>query len=219
MAYVYRHIRQDTNTPFYIGIGSDAKFKRAYSKYKRKRYWVSVTNKTDYKVEIILDELDWNIACKKEKEFISLYKSFGISLVNLTDGGEGMYNPNSVVRKKISEAKLGIKNPQYGIKWSDERKEYFKIKMQGEGNPNFGKKIPDTQKMIIASAQKGRVKSDEEKEKIYSKTRKKVINTETNHIYTSINEVARVFKKSPSHMTRLIKKNKFNLKFLADASI
>jgi len=57
------------------------------------------------------------------------------------------------------------------------------------------------------------------KKRYIQRQEKKVINTETNHIYTSINEVARVFKKSPSHMTRLIKKNKFNLKFLADASI
>jgi len=86
--------------------------------------------------------------------------------------------------------------------------------MTGKNNPNFGKTISQNQKAIISKAQIGRVKTQEEKEKIYSKTRKKVVDTVNNIIYNSIQEVADVFKKSPSHMTRLIKANKFNLKFL-----
>jgi hypothetical protein len=34
MAYLYRHIRLDKNEPFYIGIGSDKQYKRAYNKIK-----------------------------------------------------------------------------------------------------------------------------------------------------------------------------------------
>ena len=33
MAYIYRHIRLDKNEPFYIGIGSDKDYKRAYNKH------------------------------------------------------------------------------------------------------------------------------------------------------------------------------------------
>ena len=32
MAYLYRHIRLDTNEIFYIGIGSDINYKRAFIK-------------------------------------------------------------------------------------------------------------------------------------------------------------------------------------------
>ena len=36
MAYVYMHIREDKNEPFYIGIGNDDNgYKRAYSKRNR----------------------------------------------------------------------------------------------------------------------------------------------------------------------------------------
>ena len=37
MAYVYQHVRLDTNEPFYIGIGSDDKnYQRANNKFNRK---------------------------------------------------------------------------------------------------------------------------------------------------------------------------------------
>ena len=39
MAYVYKHIRLDNNTVFYIGIGSDKKYKRAHSKCDRNLHW------------------------------------------------------------------------------------------------------------------------------------------------------------------------------------
>ncbi len=219
MAYLYRHIRLDKNEPFYIGIGSDSSYKRAYSKHNRNKYWKNVINMTEYKIEIMLDDIDWKTACEKEKEFIQLYRSNNLHLTNMTAGGEGIFNPSEELRKKISDSKLGSKNPFYGKKWSKEKREMFRIRMQGVNNPNFGKVISDEQKLIIANAQKGRIKSSEEKEKIYSKTRKKVINTETNEVYASIQETAIVFNKSASHMTRLIKKNKFNLKFLTDANI
>ena len=34
MAYVYKHTRLDTNEVFYIGIGSQNKYKRAFSLIK-----------------------------------------------------------------------------------------------------------------------------------------------------------------------------------------
>jgi predicted GIY-YIG superfamily endonuclease len=214
MPYLYRHIRKDTNLPFYIGIGSDTFFKRAHSKHNRNKYWKNLTNKIEYSVDILLTDITWETACKKEKEFIKLYKSCNIKLVNLTSGGEGLFEPDIDIIKKISESKKGNKNPMYGKSWSIEKRENMINRMTGKNNPNFGKTISQNQKAIISKAQIGRVKTQEEKEKIYSKTRKKVVDTVNNIIYNSIQEVADIFKKSPSHMTRLIKANKFNLKFL-----
>jgi hypothetical protein len=93
MAYVYRHIRLDKNEPFYIGIGSDANYARANSHKGRNPYWLKIVEKTEYEVEILVNELNWVEALKKEKEFIQLYgrvdNKTGI-LCNLTDGGEGV---------------------------------------------------------------------------------------------------------------------------------
>jgi len=97
MAYVYRHIRLDKNEPFYIGIGNDNSYKRAYNKYDRNYIWKNIINKTKYKVEIILDGLSWKEACEKEKEFIEMYGRIDLktgSLVNLTSGGDGVIGRN-----------------------------------------------------------------------------------------------------------------------------
>jgi len=94
MAYVYRHIRKDKNQPFYIGIGSDSNYKRANeSGNRRNKIWNDIVSKSDYVVDIIFDEITWEEACFLEKELIKLYGRRNLetgSLVNLTDGGEGM---------------------------------------------------------------------------------------------------------------------------------
>lgn len=92
MAYLYRHIRLDKDEPFYIGIGSEKSFKRAFSKKGRNKAWTAIVNKTRYEVEILFDDLTWDQACEKEKEFIALYGRKDLregSLVNMTNGGDG----------------------------------------------------------------------------------------------------------------------------------
>ena len=119
MAVVYRHIRLDKNEPFYIGIGKTEK--RAYSKHSRNRYWKHITKNTEYKVQVLFDDLTWEQSIEKEIELIQMYgrKDLGLgTLVNLTDGGEGLRN------YKLSESQLQF------------LREYF----SGEGNPMFGKK-------------------------------------------------------------------------------
>jgi hypothetical protein len=193
MAYVYRHIRLDTNEPFYIGISSGITHERAFTKHKRNIYWNNIITKTDYKVEIIIDDLSWEEACNKEIEFIKLYgrKSNG-TLCNLTDGGEGTL----------------------GAVASNETRKKRSISLSGQNNPNYNKPCPDWHKEINRKARLGSKHSQVTIDKIKLAHCKKVINMETNHIYSSISEVAQIYGKSPSHMTRLIKKNKFNLKFL-----
>ena len=108
MAYLYRHIRLDKNEPFYVGIGSDNNFNRAYSNKKRNNFWKSIVAKTEYEVEIILDDLTWEKACEKEKEFILLYGRRDLkkgSLVNLTNGGDGAYGR---IWKEESKNKISI---------------------------------------------------------------------------------------------------------------
>lgn len=139
MPCVYRHIRLDKNQPFYVGIGNTAK--RPYHKGSRRtKHWNNVVNKTDYEVEILFDGITWEQAQSKEIEFIKLYgrrnNNTG-SLVNLTDGGQGVLNRilGEEGRRKISEAQKRIgSNPE-------ERKRRSE-RMKGENNPYYGKPSP-----------------------------------------------------------------------------
>jgi hypothetical protein len=90
--YVYRHIRLDKNEPFYIGIGCKQNYGRAKEKVKRSDFWKKIVAKSDYRVEVLMDNLSHTEAELKEIEFISIYgrvdKNNG-SLCNLTNGGMG----------------------------------------------------------------------------------------------------------------------------------
>lgn len=115
MAYLYRHIRLDKNEPFYIGISNvNDNYKRAYKKTCRNKHWTNIINSTNYEVEILLDDLTEEEVKIKEKEFITLYGRIDLktgSLVNLTDGGDGVLNmnTNSELRLKLSKAAFGKK--------------------------------------------------------------------------------------------------------------
>ena len=154
MHYLYRHIRLDKYEPFYIGIGTKTKsdiknnyYSRAIDK-RRNPIWTNITNKTKYKVEILLESGDYNYLKSKEEEFIVLYGRKNIkteTLVNLTNGGEG----------------------------------------------NLGKLCSDELKLKRSIIMKDRWnKSKELQKNRLNKNRYtvKVINIETNKIYTSIKE-------------------------------
>lgn len=114
--YIYRHIRLDKNEPFYIGIGTRRKigfnrslYDRAYSKKGRSTFWSSILRKTDYRVEIMIDDMSKEEAIEKEKEFISLYGRSNIGkgiLCNLTDGGEGVFGYVPTMEKRIKHGEL-----------------------------------------------------------------------------------------------------------------
>jgi hypothetical protein len=161
MAYVYRHIREDKNQPFYIGIGSDSNgnYIRANSN-RRNSFWKLIVSKTKYIVEIIFDDLTWAEACDKEKELIKLYgrKDLGTGiLVNLTDGGDGSENLAKEVKDRISKK---ITLLQTGIPCPEETK--LKISKTLMGHKN-SPSIPcsDEKAAKISKVLKGRPLSKE----------------------------------------------------------
>lgn len=155
MAYVYRHIRLDTNQPFYIGISNH--IARPYSKNKRTVEWKSVLNETDYEVEILFDNLSYDECKSKEQEFIKLYgrldNGTGI-LVNKTDGGDGTIG---IVHSEESNEKRRIWST--GRKHDAETLKKISEKQKGEKNHQFGKKG-------ILSKAYGRKISKEQKDKL-----------------------------------------------------
>lgn len=104
MSCVYAHIRLDTNTIFYIGISKNNY--RPYSKYCRNNYWNNIVKKCNdtFKVDILHNNITWEEACEKEKQYIKQYgrvnDSTGI-LCNLTDGGEGIPNLKHTLETKL----------------------------------------------------------------------------------------------------------------------
>jgi hypothetical protein len=133
--FVYRHIRLDTNVPFYIGIGKKPKdytghrteFKRAFNTSHRNKYWKNIVNSTDYRVEILFESSDLEIIKEKEIEFISLYgmKQDGGTLSNMTSGGE--FTPSEVYAfrknfKHTEETKLRLSEVNKGRKATEETK-------------------------------------------------------------------------------------------------
>jgi len=91
---VYLHIRKDTNSIFYIGMGS---VRRSKSKNGRNNLWNKIVNKAGFYVCLFKENLTSKSAKELEIKLIKYYKSIGVFLCNFTDGGDG---------------RLGSKQPQ-----------------------------------------------------------------------------------------------------------
>jgi len=134
MAYVYQHIRLDTNEVFYIGIGSDTngEFVRANNVSDRKnRYWNNIVNKVGYRVEILTDGISWGDACKEERRLIKRYGrvSDGGVLTNITEGGDGVWGlkQDTELLNRLSKINKGNGNPMWGKKHTKESREKMAI--------------------------------------------------------------------------------------------
>lgn len=99
---VYQHIRPDTNTVFYVGIGN---IKRPFHLKSRNKLWNRIVKKNNgsFKVEILFENLTSAEAKRIEIDLIKKYgrKDLGTGLlVNLTDGGEGLLNLSENARQQ-----------------------------------------------------------------------------------------------------------------------
>jgi len=131
MAIVYEHIRLDTEVVFYVGWGR--KDSRAYEKQGRNKHWKNIVKKVGYRVNIFAKGLTIEEALEVEIAEISRIGRIDLgkgTLVNQTNGGEGLINPsketieiirNSQIerftnyenRQKTSEStKLAMKRPE-----------------------------------------------------------------------------------------------------------
>lgn len=149
MYYLYRHTRNDTRTPFYIGVGTKPKkyggfrteFKRAFYTCAGRRsvFWYNVFNQCrgDISIDILYETNDREEIFSKEMEFIALYgrrdTGYG-TLVNLSDGGEGN---NGNIHSESTKAILSRANK--GRKHSAETIEKIK-KNHASKNPLYYRK-------------------------------------------------------------------------------
>lgn len=222
MAYVYRHIRKDKNEPFYIGIGSDLKYKRANERSRRNDIWYKITNKTEYEVQIIFYDITWEEACEKEKEFILLYGRIDLNtgvLCNMTDGGDGVvgFLFTDEIKEKISKAITGIKRSdetRKKISQNSKRRRLTQKEKLHLSNLNKGKKLTDDARknMSIAQQKLSNVKRDRMLNNCnWSKL---VFDTQTGIYYNSIKQASIIYGFSHSYLKYMLsgkKKNKTNL--------
>jgi len=199
MAYVYQHIRLDTKEVFYIGISKDKNYQRAYSIDSRNKWWKNIVNKTEFKVKILKDNLSFKDAKYYETQYIKYYGRKDLNegtLVNLTDGGEGLRNVSPEIKShyknlytgktfierygKIKAKEIGnkITKANIGKKRTDEFKSKQSVRMAGNRNGMFGKtyeeiygkerakQIKEEKRQRMLKNNPGKNKTDETKQKM-----------------------------------------------------
>ena len=183
--YVYKHIRLDNNTAFYIGKG---KGNRIYVP-SRNIHHDNICKRYGYEVVKIKENLTEEEAFALEREIIEDYVfvfGYGINikgyddydhklphLTNRTWGGEGASGARKGIhhseeaKQKISESMKGKnagKNSSfYGKHHSEETKQKISESMKGK---NKGKKRSEETKQKISKTNKGRHRSEETKRKM-----------------------------------------------------
>lgn len=219
MAYLYRHIRLDNNVPFYIGIGSDEKYSRANSSKNRNNYWNKIVDKTDYEVEILFEDDDYEFIKEKEIEFIKLYgrKDIGKgTLCNLTNGGDGclglIHSDDSKLKMSIPNKGKAISKEQRnkvslfhkGKVLSQAHKDKISLANSGINNPMYGKKFSIKHiENQVKSAKRG---EDSKSSKL---TDNDVISIRTLHLNNkySHKKLSEIFSVSRGNITSILNRN------------
>ena len=165
--YTYAYLRED-KTPYYIGKGAGD---RAHHKGKR----CVKPPKDKSRIIVLKHNLTEEEAFWHEIYMIAVFgrKDLGTGILhNRTDGGEGSSGAimSEESRKKMSEAKKGENNPNYGKPRTEEtktkisklnkgklRSDEFRRRMSevntGKNNPNYGKpRTEETRKKMSEKA-------------------------------------------------------------------
>lgn len=166
--YVYLHSRLGTGEPFYIGKGHT---KRAHSSAGRNQYWDRIVKKDGgFHVSFLADGLDEEFAMLLEIESISLFKTKGCKLVNMTDGGEGASgsHPSDESRAKMSKSSATKGQPAWnkGLPAWNRGMKTDPLVLERLSKIRKGKKLTEAHKAKIALGCKGIKKTPEWKQNL-----------------------------------------------------
>ena len=159
--YVYEWIRLDTNEPFYIGKGSNGRWKNLTR--GDNNHFNNIVKSIPCVVNILHDNLEEKVAYDLEVWYIREYRDIiGYDLCNINDGGEGnaMYGEANPFYKK-GYLLSGELNPNYGNpsnyhpseEWCRQQSE----RMSGENHPQYGTHCSKETKKKISNALKGKL--------------------------------------------------------------
>ena len=188
--YVYIHKKADTKEIFYVGIGNQLKYRRAYqiTGNRRSKEWMKVVKKHGVEVEIYADNLTREQAIEIEISLIEKYGRIDLGngvLVNMTKGGDGFPILSDEVKKR-NPRNRGQKRAEHATKitiekltgriLSEETKE--KMRLAKIGKKQSEKHLENRKNSLKNAAYKGRT----------------ILNVETNETFNSISEAARFYK-------------------------
>lgn len=207
---LYEHVNK-TNNKRYIGITNNINVRwrndgigyNPYGKFESK-FWLAIEKYgwSNFEHNILLNNLSFDEACKKEIEEISKY-DIREDLYNLSPGGNG-----GVI---YSEHPKGMKGKTHSLEY----KTMLSKRMSKENNPFYGKSWNDYGGH--PKGMKNKKHTDTIKKQISNTCKQKGINKKkvqcfypdgSNEIFSSVQECADYFNTSPSGlMYRLLKSN------------
>lgn len=223
--YLYRYVREDTNTVFYVGIGtkhSDVfytetqEYRRAFHTHNRSKHFKNIINKVPCYMEVLLESNDYEYIKSREVEFIDLYglRSEGGTLCNLSKGGEGAkgLKRSDKERKGMSERMSGGNNPQSKEVINIVTKKVYPSLVDAAEDSVYtyltladklsGKRVNNSDFIYVIDYKEGR-----RPVKFKNKTLTPVIDLVTGQIFKSAKECADHFGKHPSYICRILKRN------------
>lgn len=115
--YTYVHIRNDSNTIFYVGKGCK---NRAYSEQGRNKSWSEIAKEHGYTVQIVEHFDSENDAFALERYLIASFRACGVLLCNKRDGWCG--DPLAEIKRKPQSERVS-----YPIRLTKEQIEKFRF--------------------------------------------------------------------------------------------
>lgn len=196
--YVYIHKKADTKEIFYVGIGNQLKYRRAYqvTANRRSKGWAMIVEKHGVEVEIFADNLTREEAFEIEISLIEKYGRIDLGdgcLVNMTKGGDGIYelseevkkrNPRNRGQKRAEHATRITQEKLTGRVLSEETK--HKMRLAKLGKKQSKEHLEKRKKALKKASYKGRT----------------ILNTETKEMFNSISEAARFYKMDISTLNK-----------------
>lgn len=149
---LYFHTNPQKREVFYVGIG---KKERPYEKTSRNIFWHRTVKKYGYNVAIVHTKLTWKEAQIRERIWIKLIGRKNLqkgTLVNLTDGGEGIsgHIHSEEVRRKLSLSHMGHTPWNKGRKvWTEEQRKLI-------GERSRGRKASEETRRKLSESNKGK---------------------------------------------------------------
>lgn len=184
--YVYKHLKKSDNTVFYIGKGQ-GKRSHDIGRGRRNSHHQRIVEKHGIIVKIIEKNLSEEEAFALEIELITNIGRYDLGtgpLVNMTDGGDGYYNPSPETREKMRKSAIGRKH-------TEESKAKMSKNSIGQPSSMLGKAHQEKTKKKIAESVAAKFTDD--RRVAYSKIHSvKVINCK-DQVFNSHKDAAKHF--------------------------